>query len=130
MMIYTAMLGASGAVGPLSALLFSGSSAWRWSLGVWVVPVVIQVIVWVIVLGRTKKDVPSAGVMPDPEALAEEFENAENRPARTLLAQHVSDPGGSLVKSPTAIAMMLFFGIQSSGAYAQMGWLSAIRSEE
>src|SRR5699024_4947499 len=78
---------------------------------------------------RTKKDVPSAGVMPDPEALAEEFENEENEPAKTLPAQPVSDPGGSLIKSPTAIAMMLFFGIQSSGAYAQMGWLPAILVE-
>ena len=129
MMIYTATLGASGAVGPLSALLFSGSSAWRWSLGVWVVPVVVQVVVWTIVLSRTKKDVPSAGVMPDPETLVEEPENAEKKPAKTLPALPVSDPGGSLVKSPTAIAMMLFFGIQSSGAYAQMGWLPAILVE-
>nr|WP_301200864.1 hypothetical protein [Corynebacterium stationis] len=67
--------------------------------------------------------------MSDPEALVEELENAEKKPAKTLPAQPVSDPGGSLIKSPTAIAMMLFFGIQSSGAYAQMGWLPAILVE-
>lgn len=127
MMIYTAILGASGAVGPLSALFFSGSSAWRWALGVWVVPVIVQAIVWALVLSKTKRDVPSTGVMPDPDALVEE---AEQAPGRTRSTQAVSAPGGSLVKSPTAIAMLLFFGIQSSGAYAQMGWLPAILVED
>lgn len=134
MMIYTAILGASGAVGPLSALFFSGSSAWRWALGVWVVPVIVQAIVWALVLSKTKRDVPSTGVMPDPDALAEEAEKAEQvpekAPARTQPAKTISNPGGSLIKSPTAIAMMLFFGIQSSGAYAQMGWLPAILVED
>ena len=118
MMTYTAMLGASGAIGPLSALFFSGSSAWRWALGVWVVPVIVQTIVWAIVLSKTKRDIPSTGVMPDPDELAEASPK-EN-----------SNPGGSLLKSPTAIAMLLFFGIQSSGAYAQMGWLPAILVED
>lgn len=118
MMTYTAMLGASGAIGPLSALFFSGSSAWRWTLGVWVVPVIVQTIVWAIVLSKTKRDIPSTGVMPDPDELAE-ASPTEN-----------SNPGGSLLKSPTAIAMLLFFGIQSSGAYAQMGWLPAILVED
>ena len=118
MMTYTAMLGASGAIGPLSALFFSGSSAWRWALGMWVVPVIVQTIVWAIVLSKTKRDIPSTGVMPDPDELAEASPK-EN-----------SNPGGSLLKSPTAIAMLLFFGIQSSGAYAQMGWLPAILVED
>lgn len=118
MMTYTAMLGASGAIGPLSALFFSGSSAWRWALGMWVVPVIVQTIVWAIVLSKTKRDIPSTGVMPDPDELAEASPKAN------------SNPGGSLLKSPTAIAMLLFFGIQSSGAYAQMGWLPAILVED
>lgn len=121
MMIYTAVLGGSGAIGPLSALLFSGSSAWRWALGIWVVPVVVQVLVWVIVLSKTKRDAPSTGVIPDPGML----EGA----AKLSAVKNISNPGGSLIKSPTAIAMMLFFGIQSSGAYAQMGWLPAILVE-
>ena len=118
MMTYTAVLGGSGAIGPLSALLFNGESAWRWSLGVWVIPVIIQVVVWGIVLSRTKRDVPSTGVMPDPDALQEA--------AESKASVQISNPGGSLLKSPTAVAMLLFFGIQSSGAYAQMGWLPAI----
>lgn len=121
MMTYTAVLGGSGAIGPLSALLFNGESAWRWSLGVWVLPVIIQVIVWGIVLSRTKRDVPSAGVILDPDALEDAAE------AKTSV--QISNPGGSLMKSPTAVAMLLFFGIQSSGAYAQMGWLPAILVE-
>lgn len=121
MMVYTAVLGGSGAVGPLSALLFSGDNAWRWSLGVWVVPVIVQVIVWLLVLARIKKDVPSAGVVPDEQALEEAAEKSSSTNAGVI--------AGSLIKSPTAIAMLLFFGIQSSMAYAQMGWLPAIMTE-
>lgn len=115
MMIYTAVLGASGAIGPLSALFFAGSGAWRWSLGVWAVPVIFQVLVWLIVLSRTKRDIPSTGVVPD-EDITEQPQAAMANPALQ----------GALMKSPTALAMLLFFGIQSSMAYAQMGWLPAI----
>ena len=122
MMVYTAILGLSGALGPLSALMFEGEGAWRAVLGVWVIPVVIQVFIWLIVLSKTKRDVPSNGVVPDEEAgAAQQVQVAGSSAAVANVALT-----GSLWKSPTALAMLLFFGIQSSMAYAQMGWLPAI----
>src|SRR5699024_11730916 len=100
---------------PLSALFFEGSGAWRWSLGVWAVPVIFQVLVWLIVLSRPKRDIPSTGVVRD-EDITEQPQAARANPALQ----------GALMKSPAAVAMWLFFGIQSSMAYAQMGWLPAI----
>lgn len=122
MMVYTAILGLSGALGPLSALMFEGEGAWRAVLGVWVIPVVVQVFIWLIVLSKTKRDVPSNGVVPDEEAGAAQ----QVQVAGSSAAVANGALTGSLWKSPTALAMLLFFGIQSSMAYAQMGWLPAI----
>ena len=122
MMVYTAILGLSGALGPLSALMFEGEGAWRAVLGVWVIPVVIQVFIWLIVLSKTKRDVPSNGVVPDEEAGAAQQVQVVGSSAAVANGALT----GSLWKSPTALAMLLFFGIQSSMAYAQMGWLPAI----
>ena len=41
MTAYGALLGLSGALGPLSALAFRGDSAWQWALAVWAVPAVV-----------------------------------------------------------------------------------------
>ena len=122
MMVYTAILGLSGALGPLSALMFEGEGAWRAVLGVWVIPVVVQVFIWLIVLSKTKRDVPSNGVVPDEEAGAAQQVQVVGSSAAVANGALT----GSLWKSPTALAMLLFFGIQSSMAYAQMGWLPAI----
>ncbi len=101
MTVYTSVLGVSGAVGPLSALLFDGEDAWRWALFVWASFAAVQVVVWVVVSARTGFDFPSVTVSRD-------------------------GPGGSLWRAPTAVFLMTFFGLQSMNAYIQMGWLPQI----
>lgn len=95
MTLYTSVLGVSAALGPLSAVVMP---TWRGSLAVWAIPVGIQLLVWFIVLPRTLGDVPRAPI-------------------------EEPGPGVALIKSPTAVAMLLFFGLQSTMAYVQMGWL-------
>lgn len=102
--VYSVTLGLSSAAGPLSALV---TSSWQSALGLWAVTAVAQVAVWVIVLFKLGKDVPGskASTPQDNEAVG------------------ASAP---VWKSLTAVALMLFFGLQSTSAYIQMGWLPAI----
>lgn len=144
MTIYTSVLGLSGALGPLSALLFSGDDAWRWALFVWAFLAAAQVVVWVIVAARTGYDFPSAGrtrVVPaganeTPPAGDTSGASAEHTaldaeattPAGAEAAAQSDSAGarGSLWRAPTALFLMLFFGLQSMNAYIQMGWLPQI----
>lgn len=107
MTIYSSILGLSGALGPLSSLLFDGEDAWRWALFVWAGFAAVQVVVWVGVVARARFDFPSS--TPAPGGQAEPVGR-----------------GVSLWRSPTAVFLMLFFGLQSMNAYIQMGWLPQI----
>lgn len=137
MTIYASVLGLSGAVGPLSALLFE----WRGALFVWSLLAAVQVVVWVLVAHRTGFDFPSLSQVPAPEAAAPAAEPAADAaagsapeavrvPAATPAAPAVGAPAGwlqvSLWRSSTAVFLMLFFGLQSTNAYIQMGWLPQI----
>ena len=108
MTAYGALLGLSGALGPLSALAFRGDSAWQWALAVWAVPAVVQVAVWLVVMARLGDDRPR----PDPAE-----PTAKPAPAA---------PAAPMWRSPTALFLLVFFGIQSMNAYVQMGWLPQI----
>ncbi|WP_293768494.1 MFS transporter [uncultured Corynebacterium sp.] len=100
MSAYTAVLGLSGAIGPASALVSPGD--WQQALFLWLWPAVLAVVVWVFVWRRLGRDLP--------------------RPA-TAADLHQPEPEGKLFTSPTAWFMLGFFGLQSAGAYVQMGWL-------
>lgn len=95
MTLYTSVLGLSSALGPLSAVVMP---TWRGSLAVWAIPVGIALLVWLAVLPRTWGDIPHAPLGD-------------------------AGPSVPIIKSPTAVAMLLFFGLQSTMAYVQMGWL-------
>lgn len=114
MTLYSAGLGASGALGPLSAMWFSGEDAWKWALFIWVFLAVAQVLVWAFVVPRTGLDIPGAG---QASATAEDVETA----------RQLRDT--SLWRSPTARFLMLFFGLQAMNAYIQMGWLPKIYTD-
>jgi CP family cyanate transporter-like MFS transporter len=118
MTIYSAMLGVSGAVGPLSALWFDGESAWKWALFVWAVLAVLQVVAWAVVVLRAGRDVPGAS----PLDAAENADGAVSATEETLRAT-------SLWRSPTARFLMLFFGLQAMNAYIQMGWLPTMYTD-
>ena len=91
MTTYTTVLGLSSALGPLSANL----AAWRTSLFLWAIPVVLQAVGWFIATRHVGFD----PVGPS---------TTGNIPLR---------------RSPTAVALLFFFGLQSTMAYVQMGWL-------
>ncbi len=114
MTLYSAGLGASGALGPLSAMWFSGEGAWKWALFIWVFLAVAQVLVWAFVVPRTGLDIPGAG----PTSATEEDAETARRLRET-----------SLWRSPTARFLMLFFGLQAMNAYIQMGWLPKIYTD-
>src|SRR5699024_10953230 len=135
MTIYTSVLGLSGALGPLSALLFE----WRGALFAWAILAAAQVVVWLIVAARTGFDFPSGGRTRIPH---DNIAEAAPGPAASTPAEAASAPDAeatsaagaapadwlraSLWKAPTAICLMLFFGLQSTNAYIQMGWLPQI----
>ncbi|WP_417288585.1 MFS transporter [Corynebacterium variabile] len=114
MTLYSAGLGASGALGPLSAMWFSGEDAWKWALFIWVFLAVAQVLVWAFVVPRTGLDIPGAG----PTSATTEDAETARRLRET-----------SLWRSPTARFLMLFFGLQAMNAYIQMGWLPKIYTD-
>ncbi|MFD5867520.1 MFS transporter [Corynebacterium sp. NPDC060344] len=106
MTAYGALFGLSGALGPLSALVFRGDSAWQWALAIWAVPAAVQVAVWLVVMARLGDDAPR----PDP-ATAPTSPTALTAP---------------MWRSPTALFLLAFFALQSMNAYVQMGWLPQI----
>lgn len=127
MSCYSGFLGLSGAVAPLSALWFSGEDAWRPALGIWALLAAVQVVVWILVLIRVGVDKPAKPPVAQPTN-----SGTESMPTTTTTDTAVdAEPAAvankiastSLWRSPTAVAMMVLFGLQSSNAYVQMGWL-------
>lgn len=128
MTAYGALLGLSGALGPLSALWFSGDDAWRWALFVWGVLAAVQVVVWLGVAWRTGFDFPST---PEPEPVP--AEPGSDAPASAdasgdaasgdAAATRAALTSVSLWRSPTAVFLTMFFALQSMNAYLQMGWM-------
>ena len=98
MTTYTTMLGVSSALGPLSAVT---QKTWQGALWVWCLPAVTQLIAWGVVLPRAGRDVAQGAV-------------------------DGADTPRPMYTSPTAVAMLFFFGLQSTMAYVQMGWLPRI----
>lgn len=115
MSCYSGFLGLSGAVAPLSALWFSGDNAWRLALGAWAVLAAIQLVVWVIVVARVGVDKPAK---PQQKQRGQTIPDSQDQDSEDLALEKTS-----LWRSPTAVAMMVLFGLQSSNAYVQMGWL-------
>ena len=102
MTTYTTMLGVSSALGPLSAVT---QSTWQGALWIWCLPAIAQLVAWIVVLPQAGKDVAHGAV----------------------------DGAGApkpMYTSPTAVAMLFFFGLQSSMAYVQMGWLPRMLVEK
>ncbi|MEY8566146.1 MFS transporter [Corynebacteriaceae bacterium 7-707] len=138
MTVYSALLGVSGAVGPLSVLWFDGADAWKWALFVWAFLCMVQVLVWVVVALRTGSDFPGAGKGTGGDSGTEGTEGTEGPegPGRadaipSALPQPTPEEVGvltraSLWRAPTAVFLTLFFGVQAMNAYLQMGWLPQI----
>lgn len=102
MTLYSVTLAVGGSAGAAFAVPLAGQAAdgWRDSLQFWGMIAVVPVVIWAFVLTRTGHDFPPA-------------------PAS-------GDLPGSLLRSPTAIALTVMFGVQSMNAYTQFGMLPQI----
>ena len=105
MTLYSVVLALGGSAASALAVPMTGSAAdgWAGSLRVWGVVVVVPLLLWVVVLSRTGHDFP-----PSPPR---------------------GEIGGSLLRSPTAIALTLMFALQSLNAYTQFGMLPQILTD-
>lgn len=105
MMLYSSMLALGGGLGPATAFLISDSpeasagsiDMWRWAIAAWAITALVQLVVWGPLGARIGFDYPKAPVS-----------SSANTP---------------IWKSPTAIALAVFFGVQSMNAYVLMGWM-------
>nr|WP_245354275.1 MFS transporter [Brachybacterium sacelli] len=102
MTLYSVVLAVGGSAGAALAVPLAGAAAdgWRDSLQFWGLLAVIPVIVWAVVLTRAGHDFP-----PAPPS---------------------GDLPGSLLRSRTALALTIMFGLQSTNAYTQFGMLPQI----
>ena len=105
MTLYTVMLAIGGTAGASFAAPLAGEGGERWqlSLQTWGLLALLPVVIWAIVLTRTRHDYPP----PPPDGAVR----------------------GSLWRSPTAIALTVMFGLQSMNAYTQFGMLPQILTE-
>ncbi|WP_209310981.1 CynX/NimT family MFS transporter [Streptomyces spiramenti] len=97
-------LGTSGAAALTVPLADAVGGGWRTGLAIWAVPGALAVLCWiaVVVSGRAAPGGPAAATAP-----------ADGPPVR-------------ITRSPTAWALAVFFGLQSTGAYVTMGWMPQI----
>jgi MFS transporter, CP family, cyanate transporter len=94
---YSTAMATGGAVASVSAAPIArtaGDAGWRWALGVWAVLALVAALPWF-------------AVPPRPGA------------SRTT---HVAMRSRSLARSPTAVVLALFFGLQATQAYVIIGW--------
>ena len=88
------------AAGPLAA---SGPDGWRAALGLWGLVALAAVVPWVLVTVRDRREPATT-------------------PGRALRP----GSGTSILRSRTAVALCVYFGIQSMHAYVQFGWVAQI----
>jgi len=105
MTLYSVVLALGGSAGAALAvpLMGGGADGWRASLLFWGAVMALPIVVWAVVLTRTGHDFPPA-------------------PPRGSLR-------GSLLRSPTAIALTIMFALQSLNAYTQFGMLPQILTD-
>lgn len=101
MTLYGTGLIVGGAIGSLLAAPAAAAGGWRTGLGVWGIGAAVAVPLWWW-LSRTERRRVVVGTDVD------------------------APPSAHVVRSPTALAMTVLFGLQSMHAYIQMGWLPQI----
>ncbi|WP_151526100.1 MFS transporter [Serinicoccus kebangsaanensis] len=100
MTIYSTGLTVGGAAGSaLAAPVAAAAAGWRPALGMWGLVAVGALLAWLVVAHRERGSV----------ALAD-----------------AGGATGRLLRSPTAVALTVLFGVQSMNAYVQFGWLPQI----
>lgn len=103
MTIFSSGLALGGALGSLLAAPAArvATGGWRGALGMWALVAAVAVVPWFALAGRERRN-PADHATP------------------------VEPPRAGLRTSRTAIAMTIYFGMQSMHAYVQFGWLPQI----
>lgn len=101
MTIYGTGLIVGGSLGSLLTAPVAAQAGWRWGVGFWGAGAAVAVPLWWRLSRRERR-----------------------RPA--VLDELDVPPDAHVMRSPTAIAMTVLFGLQSMHAYIQMGWLPQI----
>jgi MFS transporter, CP family, cyanate transporter len=102
---YSTAMSIGGAVVAVAAQPIAeaaGVDGWRWAMGVWAVPALLAAVVWLAVPARPG----------------------------TSQAGHAAVRIRSLLRSRTAVAMALFFGIQAMECYVIVGWAAQYLRDE
>lgn len=90
---------ASMVAAPIAQLAPGG---WRAALGVWGLTAAVGLLPWLVLARRERADLADRAAAP------------------------ILPPSGSMLRSPTAAALGLFFGMQALTAYVQFGWLPQV----
>jgi CP family cyanate transporter-like MFS transporter len=98
--VYGTCLIVGGTLSPWLTPLVEQSRGWREALGAWGVFAVLALPLWLLFAFRDRAD----------------------RAGRPVVVR----PSGRIAHSPTALAMTLFFGMQSMSGYVQLGWMPQI----
>ena len=101
MTIYGTGLIVGGSLGSLLTAPVAAEAGWRWGVGFWGVGAVVAVPLWW-------------------------WLSRHERRRTAVLDELDVPPDAHVMRSPTAIAMTVLFGLQSMHAYIQMGWLPQI----
>lgn len=94
--------------------------SWRAGLGVWAALAGVAMLPWLF-LARDRTHRPSG----PGQAAAPGTPATPNEPAAPG-TQAAPEPAARITRSPTAWAMAVFFGLQSTAAYITMGWMPQI----
>lgn len=123
--VYGGVLPLGGAAGSFLGAPIAGpdSSGWRTALFIWAPWALLAVLVWLLAWKSVGRDTPpvAQSLAPVPES---------STPLTGDEAAQLSSPLAtnrrSLMRSPTAVALMVAFGLQSLNAYVQFGQLPTI----
>ena len=92
--------GLAAPVARAAGALGATADGWRYALAFWGLLAIVPAVLWLLIARRTGHDFPAAP--------------AGDHPQRRLTS------------SPTAVALMVLFGVQSMNAYVQFGWMPQI----
>lgn len=100
--------------------------SWRAGLGVWAALAGVAMLPWLF-LARDRTHRPSGpGQAAAPGTPATLNEPATPNEPAAPGTQAAPEPAARITRSPTAWAMAVFFGLQSTAAYITMGWMPQI----
>lgn len=111
-------LGAALASGLTVPIMSAFDGSWRWALGIWAVPAVLAVLLWLPNMLRRSADLPK----PRRASVADSADDA----SADALSETGEPPFRSILTDPIAWAVTGFMGLQSLSYYAALTWVPVI----